>query len=239
MALPKPPSPPPPLSVEFQSTLHSSHPGAEPTQHDWKLHRSSDGKTRYDHGNHSVITDPAKQQVTLLDHVKKQAHVLPMPAQSAPAAPGGGAQPGSSAPASAPPIVKDLGKRMIAGHETEGKSYTLPSPKPSITPHSSAPPNPPKGSAPPAAPGSPPPPSAQPAPAAPPLSPPGAPGSQTVEVWTSHKLQLPLASSVTGSSGKQTTTGKQVTPGEPHPSTFQVPAGYELVAPPKTPAPSH
>jgi hypothetical protein len=229
MALPKPPSPPP-LSVDFQSTLHSSQPGAEPTQHDWKLHRSSDGKTRYDHGDHSVITDPAKQQVTLLDHVNKQAHVFPMPIQPPPAVPGGGVQSGSSAPASAPPIVKDLGKRMIAGHEVEGKSYTLPPPAPPATPPSVAPPIPPKVSAPPSAPGSPPP---------PPASSHGAAGSQTVEVWTSHKFQLPLASSVTGASGKQTTIGKQITPGEPHPSTFQVPAGYELVPPPKPPAPSH
>jgi hypothetical protein len=254
MAIPKPPSQPP-LSVDFQSTLHSSHPGAEPKQHDWKLHRASDGKMRYDHGDHSVITDPSSQKITLLDHVKKQAQVLPMPAQSAPAMPGAGPQPGSSGQANAPTNVKDLGKKMIAGHEVEGKSYTLPSPKPPVAPPSVAPPKPPKVSAPPPAPGAPPsiaPPSAAPpkppqasapplAPGAPPspqVSPPKPPGPPTIEVWTSHKLQMPLASSVTGASGKTTTTGKQVTTGEPHPSMFQIPPDYKLIPPPKAPTPS-
>lgn len=228
MTLPKSPSPPP-LTVEFQSALHSSRPGAEPKEHDWKLLRASDGKTRYDHGDHSVVTDPSSKQITLLDHVKKEARVFPMPAHSESAVAGGGSGPKSSAPANGPVTVKDLGKRMIAGYEAEGKSYTHRPPQPPKTPASPAPPKPPEASAPPAAPGSPPP------PPAPHSSGRKAPESQTVEVWTSHKLQLPLASSVTGASGKQTTTGKQVTPGEPPPSAFQVPAGYKLVAPLKTP----
>lgn len=187
---------------------------------------------RYDHGDHSVITDPSSKQVTLLDHVKKQARIFPTPEHSEPAVPSGGLGPKSSAPANAPLTVKDLGKRMIAGHETEGKSYTHQSPRPPGTPPSSVPPKPPKGSAPPAAADTPPPPHS---------SPHGAKAPQTVEVWTSHKLKLPLASSVTGASGKQTTTGKKVVLGEPSPSAFQVPTGYKLVPSlkvPKPPAPS-
>jgi hypothetical protein len=70
---------------------------------------------------------------------------------------------------------------------------------------------------------------------------PGAPQLQpphVIEVWTSPKLQLPLASRVTGGIGKQTTICKQAAPGEPPASAFQIPAGYKLIKPPDPHAPS-
>ena len=39
--------------------------------------RSSDGKTRIDTPQSSVISDPVSQQTIVLDHVKKEASVIP------------------------------------------------------------------------------------------------------------------------------------------------------------------
>jgi len=50
----------------------------------WK---SSDGKFRLDTPSSSVITDPASQKAILLDHIKKEATILPMPPAAAGAAP--------------------------------------------------------------------------------------------------------------------------------------------------------
>jgi hypothetical protein len=125
--------------------------------------------------------------------------------------------------------VKDLGKRMIAGHEVEGKSYTFPSFQPPKGPTQPGAPQA-RGAPQSSPPQSPAPPGASQAPTAPQLRPP-----HVMEVWTSPKLQLPLASRVTGGIGKQTTICKQVVPGEPAASKFQIPAGYKLVKPPAPP----
>lgn len=265
---PKPPSPPklpspPPLSAQFQSKLEPSQPGTAPKQQGWNLIRSSDGKMRIDQGNQSLITNPSTGQTIRLDHVNKEAQVFPMSgAPAKPGAPSGGAP--SFTPPKSPLNVKDLGKRMIAGHEVEGKSYTYPAPQPPSAPGSPKPPNPSSGAAPPGVPGLPKPPKLPGVPGLPKppnlpsgAAPPGVPGSpkppnppsgaaapnappppHTLEVWTSPKLQLPLATRLTGGIGKQTTITKQVTPGEPPASAFQIPPGYKLVPPPHAPAPS-
>jgi hypothetical protein len=54
--------------------------------------RSSDGKTRIDTAQSSVISDPVAQQTIVLDHAKKEASVIPM------APPGAAVPPSSAAP---------------------------------------------------------------------------------------------------------------------------------------------
>lgn len=197
------PKSPPPLSVEFSSAWE--HPGSEPKQSGWKLLRSSDGRMHLDQGNRSLITDPASGKAIYLDHVKKKAQIFPLePPSSKPGAQIGGPQ--APQPPQAPLSVKDLGTRMIAGHEVEGKSYTYP---PLQAPKTPAPPG------------------AQPPPAAQSTQPPQIP--QVMEVWTSPKLQMPLATRLTGATGKQTTICKQVVPGEPPAAAFQIPPDYKVV----------
>ncbi|HEY1756958.1 MAG TPA: hypothetical protein VGG72_16410 [Bryobacteraceae bacterium] len=187
-----------------------------------------------DQGDQSLITDPKAGQTIRLDHLKKEAQLLPMP--TAPTAP---AVPTAKAPSFTPPSpplnVKDLGKSMISGHEVEGKSYTYALPQMPKPPQVPSPPAVPGAPSLPKMPASPQPPSAPAPPQAP--TPPQAPKIQTLEVWTSPKLQLPMATRVTGDLGKQTTISKQVIPGEPPPSTFQIPPGYKIV-PPHAPTPS-
>lgn len=219
------PQPLPPLSAEFESSVDPGHTGAAPQKYGWKLSRCSNGKSIVDYGNKTVITDPHAQQSITLDHVKKEALVVPLPAaQGKP----GGTLPSPQAPASqAPPIqVKDLGKKLIGGHEAEGKLYTFQPPQlpqlPGVKPPQM--PQAPGGT----------PAQGMPAPGKPPMQAPQLP--HTVETWTSSKLHLPLLTKSSGSSGQQTTTCKQVTAGEPPPSTSQIPPDYKVVHPPM---PSH
>jgi len=196
--------------------------------------RSSDGKFRLDTPKTSVITDPASQKAILLDHVKKEATIIPMP----PAA-SGSAQPGSpQVPAAQgqvrPLKVEDLGKSMIEGHEVEGKRFTLPPFSPPSKPEMPTKPEMPKAKMPGAPkvglPGAPKVPVAPGAPA-----PPKAPKLPTVpsmtEVWTSVKLKAPVLTKVTTSAGEQTTYCKPVSGDEPHPSMFQIPQGYKIKPP--------
>lgn len=121
-------------------------------------------------------------------------------------------------PPKAPLSVQDLGTRTIAGHAVQGKMYTFAMPqKPNL-------PGMPKAPGMPQVPGMP------PAPAM--------PQTQTVEVWHSPQLQMPLASRVTSSMGTQTTMPQHVTPGEPSPTQFQIPPGYKIVPPPSLSPPS-
>lgn len=196
--------------------------------------RSSDGKFRLDTPKTSVITDPASQKAILLDHVKKEATIVPMP----PAA-SGSAQPGSpQVPAAQgqvrPLKVEDLGKSMIEGHEVEGKRFTLPPFSHPSKPEMPTKPEMPKAKMPGAPkvglPGAP---KAPVAPGAP--APPKAPKLPTVpsmtEVWTSVKLKAPVLTKVTTSAGEQTTYCKPVSGDEPHPSMFQIPQGYKIKPP--------
>jgi len=190
--------------------------------------RSSDGKFRLDTPSTSVITDPGSQQTILLDHLKKEAMIVPMSAAAS-----GTQIPGSpqvpSAQGQAPSVrVEDLGKSMIEGHEVEGKRFTLPPftppPQPE-TPQLKMPgaaqaslPGAPKA---PTAPGAPPPPRAPKLPSVP----------SVTEVWTSVKLKAPVLTKVTTSAGEQTTYCKPVSTEDPHPSVFQIPQGYKIKPP--------
>lgn len=221
-----PPVPLPPACTECTTTLQSALPGSLPQQIAYKMSRSADGKVRIDYPTTSVITNPASGQTLLLDHVKKEVQAIPLPAAVPPQLtppqlkpPG---MPGAPTPPAAPAMtVKDLGKRLIGGVEVEGKQYTLPPiapPKPPAAPQAPIP----------GVPGMPKPPQA---PAAP------EPKALVSEVWMSTKLQMPVLTRITGSFGQQMCHCKNTVAGEPHPSTFQIPADYKQVGLPAPPAP--
>jgi hypothetical protein len=233
------PTPPPiPLSAEFESFVEPKIPGAIAQKSPWKLSRCTSGKSITDYGNKTVITDPQAQQTITLDHLKKQAIITPFPQ-----APGN--LPGSmpalpQMPSLKPPSlqnpemdVKDLGKRMIAGHEAEGKLYTFKPPKLGV-PGLPAMPQPP-GVAPPAIPQIPGgmPPQLGSLPSPPKLQPPPLP--HTMEVWTSPKLNLPLLTKTGPGLSQQTTACKQVTVGEPPACSAQIPPDYKIIKPPAMP----
>lgn len=186
----------------------------------WK---SSDGKFRLDTPTSSVISDPTLQKTILLDHLKKEAIILPTP----PAAPGSAPAGGPQAPAAsgqAPNMkVEDLGKSMIEGHEVEGRRFTLPVFTPPQMPGMPKMPGAPQATAPgaPAAPGAPKPPPTPKVPKVP----------SVTEIWTSVKLKTPVLTKVTTAAGEQTTYCKPVSMDEPHPSVFQIPQGYKIKPP--------
>ena len=189
----------------------------------WK---SSDGKFRLDTPTSSIISDPASQKTILLDHLKKEAIILPTP----PASPGSPAVGGPQAPAASgqsPNLkVEDLGKSMIEGHEVEGKRFTLPPFTPPQMPGIPKMPGAPQASAPgapaaPSAPGAPKPPQMPKLPQVP----------SVTEIWTSVKLKTPVLTKVTTSAGEQTTYCKPVSMDEPHPTVFQIPPGYKIKPP--------
>ena len=218
--------------------------GGAPTQSASRMWRSSDGKTRIDLPQTSVISDPASQHTIVLDHLKKEASVIPMSPPGAASMPGAPGAPAAPAPPSV--HVQDLGKSMIDGHEVEGKRFTMPTP--------ATPPKPPMPAMPamPAAkmpalkmaalkmPGLKMPgvkmPGAPEAPKAP--GTPGAPKPPSVtEMWTSVKLKTPVLTKVTTPSGELTTYCKPTLTAEHPPSVFQIPAGY-TIKPPNVKPPS-
>jgi hypothetical protein len=222
LTMPSPPASLPPASAECVTTLQPAQPGAPAQQFNYKMARAGDGKMRMDYGPTSVITDPAAGKMMLLDHVKKEVQEVPLPKPpAAPEAPPAPAMP-SAPPAPPPPpvpgmTVKDLGKRVVDGHEVEGKEYTMPPP-----PKAPTPPAPPQVKAP-AAPGTPEapkPPDPPPVPEPPPV---------VTEVWTSTQLLMPVLTRITGPFGKQISHNKNLKGGEPSPALFQAPPDYKPV----------
>lgn len=221
------PPPAPPFCSDCGTKTQPSGGGA-PTQSASRMWRSSDGKFRLDTPSTSVINDPKSQQTILLDHLKKEATIIPMPAASS-----GGSAPASpqvpAAQGQAPPVkVEDLGKSMIEGHEVEGKRFTLPPFTPPAKPDIPLPKLPAVPQA--AMPGAP---KASSAPGAP--SPPQAPKMPPIpsvtEVWSSVKLKVPVLTKVTTAAGEQTTYCKPVSTDDPHSSVFQIPQGYKIKPP--------
>jgi hypothetical protein len=169
--------------------------------------RSSDGKLRIDMPNTTVITNPAAQQAIVLDHLTKQAQILPLQMQppqipQPPVPPAGAPQPG--APKMPSVTVQDLGKSLIEGHPVEGKRFTA---QPPALPQA------------PQVPGAPNAPQVPQAPPAPTIS----------EVWTSTHFKMPVLTKITTPGGVQTTYCKPSAAAEPDPSLFQVPPGYKVV----------
>src|SRR2546423_4191528 len=147
-----------------------------------KLFRAPDGKMRMDAGDVSTIADPAAKKMMILDHLKKEVKVIPMPDAPAglpfppPQMPGMPTPPGGPPQ---PPKVEELGKGFIEGHEVEGKRFTFQPPPPPQPPQMPAPPALQK----PALPGMPQPPQVPP----PPTPPPPPPPPTVSEVGTSIK----------------------------------------------------
>jgi hypothetical protein len=219
------PPPPPPVSAEFESSAGPAQAGGPPQKIPWKMSRCSNGKTVIDQGGRSVITDPQAGQMTILDHVKKEAMILPLK-PPAPGSPGAGMSgaPGQSMPA--PLSIQDLGKKIVGGNEVEGKLLKFAPPKlPQI-------PGAPRLPGQPEPPGGPKPPGSAP-PGGPQFNAPSIP--HTLEVWTSTKFQLPLFSKSTSNAGSQTVICKQVTPGDSAGCSTSIPPGYRVVPLPKLP----
>lgn len=234
---PAPPAPPAPPSVpplpagcaDCVSTLQLAKAGAGPQSIPYKVQRAVDGRMRLDYGPTSVITDPAAQKMTVLNHLTQEARILPLTKPAVPGLPGAPMAPmpgGAAMPATALAgmSVKDLGKKMVEGMEVQGHQFTLPPLKPPGIPGA-----PQAGAAGlPGAPG---------VPGMAGIHPPAAP--TIAEVWTSTKTQLPVLSRISGPFGKQTCICKNVAASEPHPSQFQIPSGYKLPGTPAMPqAPS-
>jgi hypothetical protein len=198
----------PPATAEYVSTLPpAASPSGSPKQIAYRLSRSSDGKTRVDIDNVSVIHDPSAGKSIVLDHVKKEAQISPAPSPPTPGMPSMPQLPGmpSMPPAPQPPSVhvQDLGKTFMQGREVEGKRYTI---------------------QPPAMPQIPQIPGMAKAPQIPQVPPP----PTTAEVWTNPHLQLPMATRLNGPFGQQTSICQNTVPGEPHPAIFQIPQDYKL-----------
>ncbi len=188
--------------------------------------RSSDGKIRFDTPNTSIISDPGSLRTILLDHVKKEASIFPMPAPMSGAPSAGMPQSAAAGVPKLPTLqVEDLGKSMIEGHEVEGKRYTLP---PIVPPPKPAMPTIPKVPTSAVAVQAPSAPGAPQVPKMPTLP----PKPNVTEVWTSVKLKAPVLTRVTTAAGEQTTYCKPTSADEPHPSVFQIPAGYKIKSTP-------
>jgi len=228
------PSPLPPASAEYQTAMHSL-PGKLPLVRNWKMFRSSQGATHLDFGKTGLISKPGEKTI-LLDHVKREARIVPAPAHPQALPPPSAKAPGGVPHLPAPPAlphVKDLGQRIIGGHQAEGKLYTFKPPK--------APGFPQPAGKPPAIPGKPPMPGLPPAGIRPqasgnppaPVAPPAK--VQTLEVWTHTQLKMPLLTKANGMPGLQSSVCKNAKGGEPPTSLFQIPSRYKLVEP-KPPA---
>ncbi len=169
----------------------------------------------------SIITSPALQKAILLDHLKKEAVVLPLPPPQAAPSSSGSPQSPAGAVAAPPMQVQDLGKSTIEGHEVEGKRFVLTPPAlpqiPQLPQMPKAPKPPQPGAQPPTSPQAPEPP-----------QPPKPPQPSVTEVWTSVKLKMPVLTKVTTAAGEQTTYCKPTSTEEPHPSLFEIPPGYKL-----------
>ena len=183
----KPPTPP---SCSECATKSEAPGGSLPTQSSSRMWRSSSGKMRIDTPSASIISSPADKKTILLDHLKKEAMVIPMPPATGTAPSGGPKVPGGAG--SAPPMqVQDLGKSMIEGHEVEGKRYVLPAAQKPEMPSMPKMPKLPQMPKPPQSPQA--------------TAPPKPPQPTVTEVWTSVKLKTPVLTKVTSALGSQTT----------------------------------
>jgi hypothetical protein len=195
--------------------------GTAPTQSASRMWRSSNGNMRLDTPHTSIITIPASQKTIMLDHLKKEAMVIPMPPGSSPLFQSQDSQasgPGAEHPALQ---VHDLGKAMIEGIEVEGKRYILtPLHTPKAPSNAQAAPKPQVPQAP-SMPG-------MPALGTPPIPPELKLAPTVTEVWTSVKLKTAVLTKVNSPAGELTTYCKPTSTEEPHPSLFEIPAGYKL-----------
>jgi hypothetical protein len=182
---------------------------------------------RIDYGMTSVIMNPAAGQAILLDHVKKEVHTFPIPksmlAEEAPSLTPPALPAMGGAPAPPEMSVQDLGKRILDGHEVEGKLFSMVMPKPPAL-AAPKPPVPPAAATPGAK---------LPAMPAAPEPPKSALASLVTEAWTSTKLHVPVLTRIIGAFGKQTCHCKNLASAEPPAANFEIPRGYTPVGPPR------
>ena len=131
--MPAQPAPPTtPTCSNCVTTTQLAHAGAIPNQIPSSMLRSSDGKMRLDFPNTSVITNPAAGYAVFLNHLKQEAHVVPIPKApqmpQMPHMPGMAAMPSAPSPLS-PVHVEELGMGMVEGVEVMGKRYTVKPPE--------------------------------------------------------------------------------------------------------------
>lgn len=219
----------PPVTADFTSELQRTETSLPPVQSAYRFTRATDGNTRLDSGNTSVISNPAAGQTIQLDHIEKTATIQPLSA-TIPSPPGMPPTPHLGVPGLAPAPsaqVQDLGKGVLQGIEVEGKRYLI---QPPAMPNIPTTPKPPTFQAPGI-------PKAQGAPGS--QSIPNAPQGPTVaEVWTSTSTRLPMLTTMNGGFGQITQVCQGVVPGEPNPAAFQIPPDYKVIqlSPPKPPA---
>ena len=80
--------------------------------------RSASGQMRIDTPGTTVITNPAAQQAVVLNHLTKEAQIVPLLPQ-----------PPQMPQLGMPPVsVQDLGKSMIDGHPVDGMRYVVQTP---------------------------------------------------------------------------------------------------------------
>jgi hypothetical protein len=189
--------------------------GTPPTQSASRMWRSSSGNMRLDTPHTSIITIPASQKTIMLDHLKKEAMVIPMPPASSVPSQSQDSQaagPGAQHPALQ---VHDLGKAMIEGVEVEGKRYILtPVQAPKAPSNAQAVTK-----------------SQAPALGSLPIPPQLKLAPTVTEVWTSVKLGTAVLTKVNSPAGELTTYCKPTSTEEPHPSLFEIPPGYKLKKP--------
>src|ERR1039458_34231 len=97
-----PSSPLPPASAEYETAMHAG-PGKVPQVHKWKMFRSSQGETHLDFGKTGLISKPGAGQTILLDHVKKEARMVPTPPHAQAPTPPSAQAPGGVPHMPAPP----------------------------------------------------------------------------------------------------------------------------------------
>ncbi len=228
----EPSIPPTPPSCSDCATKTQAAGGSPPTQSVSRIWRSSNGNMRLDTPHTSIITIPASQKTIMLDHLKKEAMVIPMPPVSSAASPSQSPQ-ASGAAAQHPALqVHDLGKALIEGLEVEGKRYILAQEQKAATKlqaqQTSSKPQAPPASQTPQTPNMP----GMPALGIPPNLQQLAKLAPTVtEVWTSVKLGTAVLTKVKSAAGEQTTYCKPTSTDEPHPALFEIPPGYKLKKP--------
>ena len=178
-----------------------------------------------------VITNPVAQHAIILDHIKQEARVIPIPPMQPMPKPPQLGMPGPPGTPTPPPMTSvDLGKGFIEGHPVTGTQLTFHMPTLPQAPGMPKAPGMPQAPGAPKAPGAP---TATGAPAIPgaPSAPgmPKPPAMPTVaETWTSTSLHMPVLTKITGSFGQRTCYCKNAPTAEPHPSAFQIPPGYSL-----------
>lgn len=127
---------------ECITAMQTGQPGSAMDQAVARMVRAADGKIRTDLGNTSVITDLAARRTTILDHIRKEATIVRLPA--APQIPDPSAL-GARLDGAVPPppqfkSVEELGKSVIDGLEVVGKRYTMQPPAMPQAPGLPAPP---------------------------------------------------------------------------------------------------